>query len=92
MTGSLCLGGAATVGRARLEGTLPGPSHRLGACEPPRLGLRYKVAPPLCFAQDAVSLHPLPKAAQQLFLSFAFPELYIQLMAFLITADRRRGR
>jgi len=50
------------------------------------------VAPPLCFAQDAVSLHPLPKAAQQLFLSFAFPELYIQLMAFLITADRRRGR
>jgi hypothetical protein len=41
------------------------------------------------FAQDAVSLRPLSKAAQQVFLSFASSELFKQRMASLVTADRR---
>jgi hypothetical protein len=58
------LAGTAPIGRARPVGTLSRPPHRLSVRQSPRLGLRYEVAPPLCFAQDAVSLHPLPEAAQ----------------------------
>jgi hypothetical protein len=86
-TGCSSLCGAATVGRVQrvqLEGALPGPSQRLGARHPPRLRLRYEVAPPLCLAQDAVSLKLLPETTQKMFLRFALAELYEQVVSFLI--------
>jgi hypothetical protein len=73
----------------QLEGALPGPSQRLGARHPPRLRLRYEVAPPLCLAQDAVSLKLLPETTQKMFLRFALAELYKQVVSFLIAGQRR---
>jgi len=76
----------------RLESTLPGPAQRLGARHPARLRLRYEVAPPLCLAQDAVSLKLLPETTQKMFLRLALAEFYKQVASFLIAVERRSGR
>jgi len=73
---ALYLSGAATVARARSTlGAFSRPSQRLGARQPPHLGLRYEVALPLRLAKYAIFLNGLPESCQQVLLRLAVPKL-----------------
>jgi hypothetical protein len=73
---ALYLSGAATIARARSTfGAFSGPSQRLGARQPPRLGLRHEVALPFRLAKYAIFLNGLPEPCQQVLLRLAVPKL-----------------